>query len=97
MSELRLITSQESIEIAPRIEHKPVSEPQRELNSFINSMASLIGPGASGTLTDLWLRELACMECIPGSETFNWRSVSVSASVKLASRLISSQLSSSCF
>jgi hypothetical protein len=74
-----------------------VSEPQRELNSFINSMASLIGPGASGTLTDLWLRELACMECIPGSETFNWRSVSVSASVKLASRVISSQLSSSCF
>jgi hypothetical protein len=33
------------------------------------------------------------MECIPGSEDFNWRSVSVSASMKLASRVIASQLS----
>jgi len=74
-----------------------MSESECELNSFINSMTGLIGPGASGTLTDLWLDELASMECIPGSESFNWRSVSVSASVKLASLVISSQLSSSFF
>lgn len=50
---LRLIPSEESVEIAPAMERKPVSEPERELNSFINSIATLIGPGASRTLTDL--------------------------------------------
>lgn len=97
MSELRLIQSQESIDKAAAIDQKRTSEPERELNSFINSMASLIGPGASRSLTELWLNELVCMECIPGSESFNWRSVSVSASVKLASRVIASQLSGPCF
>jgi hypothetical protein len=97
MSKLRLIPSEESIETGPAIDREPVSEPERELNSFINSMASLIGPGSSRTLTDLWLDELACMECIPGSESFNWRSVSLSASVKLAGRVVASQLSSSRF
>jgi hypothetical protein len=97
MSELRLIPSQESIEKPAAIDRRPISEPERELNSFINSMASLIGPGASRSLTELWLNELACMECIPGSESFNWRSVSVSASLKLASRVIASQLSGPCF
>lgn len=93
MSELRLIPTEESIEKAPAIDHGRISEPERELYNFINSMASLIGPGASWSLTDLWLDELACMERIPGSESFNWRSVSLSASVKLASQVVASQLS----
>jgi hypothetical protein len=97
MSELRLIPSQESIERAPAIDRRSITEPERELNSFINSVASLIGPGASGSLTELWLDELACMERIPGSESFSWRSVSLSASVKLASRVIASQLSGPWF
>ena len=97
MSELRLIPNEESIEIAPAIDRESVSEPERELNSFVNSMASLIGPGTAGSLTDLWLDEVACMECIPGSESFHWRSVSQSASVKLANRVIASQLSVPCF
>jgi hypothetical protein len=96
MSEMQLIPSEESIEMAPAIDHRRVSEPERELKSFVNSMASLIGPGASRTLTDLWLDELACMECIPEPKSFNWRSVSVSASMKLASRVIASQLSGPC-
>jgi hypothetical protein len=92
MSEFRLTPSHESIEKTPAIGGEPVSEPGRELNNFINSITSVIGPGASRSLTELWLDELACLECIPGSESFNWRSVSLSASVKLASRVISSQL-----
>lgn len=70
-----------------------ISEAEHELKSFINSMTSLVGTSASSSLTELWLNELACMECIPGSESFSWRSVSLSASVKLASRVIASQLS----
>jgi len=55
MSALRLISSQESIEIAPVTERRAVSDPERGLNSFLNFMASLIGPGASGSLGDLRL------------------------------------------
>jgi hypothetical protein len=97
MSEFRLIQSHESIEEAPAIARKDISEPERELNSFISSMTSLIGPGASGSLTEVWLDELTCMECTPGSEHFSWRSVSLSASMKLASQVIASQLSGPCF
>jgi hypothetical protein len=97
MPEFRLIPSDESINNAPGVDREPISEPERELNSFINSMTSLIGPGASSSLTEVWLDELTCMECTPGSERFNWRSVSLSASMKLASRVIASQLSGQCF
>jgi hypothetical protein len=97
MFELRLTPSHESIVKAPAIGSGHISEPERELNSFIDAMTSLIGPVPSESLTELWLDELACMECIPGSESFNWRSVSLSASMKLASRVIASQLSGHCF
>jgi hypothetical protein len=97
MFELRLIARHESSEKAPTIGDERVSEPERELNSFINSMTSLIGPGATSSLTELWLNELACMECIQESKGFNWRSVSLSASAKLAGRVIASQLSDSRF
>ena len=93
MSELRLIPSRASIGKTPVNGGPPVSDAERELNSFVNSVAGLIGPGASRSLSELWLAELACMEYIPGSEGFSWRSVSLSASVKLASQLIASQLS----
>ncbi len=97
MSEFRLIPSEKSTEKVPESGRDCTSVPQRELNSFIDSMTRLIGPGASHSLTELWLDELACMECIPGSEGFNWRSVSVSASVKLASRVLASQRSGPWF
>ncbi len=63
MSELRLIESHGSIEEAAATGHKRISEAERGLNSFINSMTSLIGMSASGCLTELWLNGLAHMEC----------------------------------
>ncbi len=93
MSELRLIPSYQSIKLEPASDRESISEPERELNNFIDSMISLVGAGASRSLTELWLDELACMEWIPGSDSFNWRLVSASASVKLAGRVIGSQLS----
>ena len=89
--------SHESIETAPAIGSGFISDPERELNRFIKAMTSLLGAGACESLTELWLNELACMECFPGTESFNWRSVSLSASVKLAGQLIGSQLSGPCF
>lgn len=90
MHEWRLIPIHKSPERAAAIA-EPVSTAERELNSFVNAMANLFGADISRCLTEMWLNELACMECVPGSEDFNWRSVSLSASVKLANRVISSQ------
>jgi hypothetical protein len=73
-----------------------LSEPERELCAFIHSMASLVGPDAINSLTELWLDELACMDCTPGPHGPAWRSVSLAASVKLLSRVIAAQLSGPC-
>jgi hypothetical protein len=69
-----------------------ISEPERELVSFINSVGELIGPGSIRTLTEIWLDELACMDCIPEPIGKGWRIVSLRASASLASKLIASQL-----
>jgi hypothetical protein len=73
-----------------------LTEPERELRSFVHAMASLVGPGAIRQLTELWLDELACLDCVPGPMGPNWRLVSLSASMKLASLVIASQLSAPC-
>lgn len=70
-----------------------LTEPERELRAFIHAMASLVGPGAIRQLSELWLDELACLDCIPGPMGPNWRLVSLSASMKLACLVIASQLS----
>jgi hypothetical protein len=96
MPEFRLIPRDKSIDRAPGVDRERISEPERELNSFINSMTNLIGSAVSGFLAKAWLGELTCRGCTPGSESFNWRSVSLSASMKLASRVIGSLLSDPC-
>jgi len=96
MPQLRLTRGHEWADRYSTIGDAVLSEPERELYSFVNSVASLIGPGATRFLTELWLGELACMDCIPEPHSRNLRSVSLSSSVKLASRMIASQLSSPC-
>ena len=68
------------------------SAPERELLNFIDSVAMLIGQGPSRILTDIWLDELACMECAPDLNGRNWRMVSLAASTRLARELIALQL-----
>ena len=72
MSELRLISSHASTGKTSPAGDECFSEPELELNSFINSVTSLIGPGATNFLTELWLDELACMDCTPGRHGPNW-------------------------
>jgi hypothetical protein len=93
MSHQRMIYGHEWAEGYLTRDKESLSEPERELRGFIQSMVSLIGPGADRSLTELWLDEVACMDCIPGPRGPDWRSVSLAASVKLASRMIASQFS----
>jgi hypothetical protein len=68
------------------------SAPERELLIFINSVAMLIGPGSTHILTEIWLDELACINCIPEPNSSDWRMVSLAALTTLASKLMSLQL-----
>ena len=68
------------------------SVPERELLGFIRAVTELLGPSSTGALTEIWLNELACMDCTPGPGGPDWRMVSLAASTSLASQLIASQL-----
>lgn len=73
---------------------KNVSVPERELLDFIHAVTELLGPSITGVLTEIWLNEVACMECAPGPGGLDWRMVSMAASTTLAGRLIASQFPS---
>lgn len=69
-----------------------VSVPERELLDFIRAVTELLGPSSTRALTEIWLNELACMECTPGPGSPDWRMVSLAASTSLAGQLIALQL-----
>ena len=92
MPDLQLNETRVLLASAGRGDSAAISEPERELRSFINSVGELIGPGWTRTLTEIWLDELACMDCIPEPISKGWRIVSVRASASLARKLIASQL-----
>ena len=64
------------------------SLPQRELLSFINTVSEMIGPEARGLLREIWLDELACMDCMPEPSSSDWHLVTLAALRRLAIRLI---------
>lgn len=86
--------SRTGVRVHPSGEGGVASAPERELLNFIDSVAMLIGQGSTRTLTELWLDELACMDCVPDPNGTDWRMVSLAASARLASRLIALQLRS---
>jgi hypothetical protein len=94
MPDLRLNETRVLFESAGRGDSGTISESERELLSFIRSVRELIGPGSACMLTEIWLDELACMDCIPEPSSKGWRIVSLRASARLARRLIASQLGS---
>lgn len=71
-----------------------ISVPERELLEFIRAVTEMLGPSIASALTEIWLNEVACMDCTPGPRSLDWRKVSMAASTKLASQLIASQLRS---
>jgi len=92
MHDLQLNEARSFFASAGRGDRRAISEPERELVSFINSVGELIGPDSTRILTEIWLDELACMDCIPEPISKGWRIVSLRASASLASKLIASQL-----
>lgn len=70
--------------------------PQRELHQFISAVADLIlRLSSTNFLTEIWLDELAQMDCTSSSTSKNWRLVSLLASERLTRLLVESQLRNS--
>lgn len=60
---------------------------ERELYSFIAAVAELYGPEQGRISTEDWLDEADLMDSPPRSEARDWRSVTIAASARLASRV----------
>lgn len=72
---------------------EPRSAPHRELHQFISAVDDLILRSSSAYfLTEIWLDELAQMDCTSSSTDRNWRVVSLLASKRLMRLLVESQL-----
>jgi hypothetical protein len=64
------------------------SLPERELLGFINTVSEMIGPEANVLLREIWLDELASLDCMPEPSSSEWHLVTLAALRRLAMRLI---------
>ena len=60
---------------------------ERELYSFVVTVTELYGPEQGKVSTKDWLDEADVMDSPPRSEIRDWRSVTIAASARLASRV----------
>ena len=60
---------------------------ERELASFIAAVTELYGPAQARFAAEDWLDESDLMDSPPRSESRDWRSVTITASARLASRV----------
>jgi hypothetical protein len=60
---------------------------ERELSAFINAVTELFGPEQVRPATEDWLEEADLIDAPPRSISRDWRSVTIAASARLASRI----------
>ena len=84
-STARRVGESESFDIPTYTEQIHMAE--AELAAFISAVAELFGPEQSRTSTEDWLEEAELMDSAPRSAFGNWRSVTIAASARLASRI----------
>ena len=64
---------------------------ERELAAFIGAVRELFGPEQARASTEDWLEESALMDCPRISTSRDWRSVTIAASARLATRINAAQ------
>src|ERR1700677_2476072 len=67
---------------------------ERELSAFFNAVTQLFGPEQAELSAEDWLRELIEVDGLPASAR-EWRLITARSSTRLASRVITSSVSSS--
>jgi hypothetical protein len=66
----------------------PITMAERELAAWVHSVTDLLDSDQIESLSEIWLDELACRECLPEPTSSEWHLVSLAASARLAARLI---------
>lgn len=64
---------------------------ERELASFLNAVTELFGREQARMAAEDWLEESELMDMPPRASARDWRSVTISASARLASRIDAAQ------
>jgi hypothetical protein len=64
---------------------------ERELSAFISAVTQMFGPEQGRASTEDWLEESELMDSPPRSTNRDWRSVTIAASARLASRVDAAQ------
>ena len=64
------------------------SLPQHELLRFIDTVSGLIGTEPRNLLKEIWLDELACLDCMPEPCSSEWHLVTLAAFRRLGFTLI---------
>lgn len=64
---------------------------ERELSAFIGAVTELFGPEQARAATEDWLEEAERVDCVPRPTNRAWRSVTIAASARLASRIDAAQ------
>lgn len=83
MPELRM--NRENLQSEDRYSREePISMAERELLAFLDTASDLVGPNSRAYLTEIWLDELACLDCMPEPSSSDWRLVSDAAARRLA-------------
>lgn len=60
---------------------------ERELLAFVTAVTELFGPEEAGVAAEDWLEESDLIDDPPRSMLRDWRSVTIAASARLASRI----------
>jgi hypothetical protein len=69
---------------------------ERELSAFISAVTQMFGTEQARASTEDWLEESELMDGPPRSANRNWRSVTIAASARLASRVDAAQHRQKC-
>lgn len=64
---------------------------ERELSAFVNAVTELFGADQACASTEDWLEEAELIDSPPRSIIRDWRSVTIAASARLASRIDAAQ------
>ena len=64
---------------------------ERELSAFISAVTQLFGPEQARAAAEDWVQESELMDSPPRSTSRDWRSVTIAASARLASRVDGAQ------
>ena|SRR6185312_11418926 len=73
--------------VAPMDSAVLIASAERELGAFMKAMTDSFGPNEARHAAEDWLEELDSRQELPGLSAYDWRSLTIAAASRLATRL----------